>query len=183
MKKFKNTIRHLQELEAKSNENYDRALLTLSAGSIALSVTFIKNISNINTDAISTLQLSWTFLTTTIIGVLCSFVTSQIALRTAVRKLKNIKEGEEVPNIFGFYHCLTILINAISGISFIIGIILFLSFSYSTVGVNQMDKKSEVTNKRPTVEEVVEVTVNKLKEKGFIVSEEIEDDDEQPKNK
>ena len=71
----------LQGLSIKSQEQYDKTLLTLSTGALGLSFAFIKDIVNISSATnINYLTGSWICLTLSILCILISFLSAKIKL-------------------------------------------------------------------------------------------------------
>jgi len=76
----------LQELSIKSQDQYDKTLLTISTGALGLSFAFIKDIVNISSATnINFLTGSWICLTLSILCILISFLSAKYALKIAVQ--------------------------------------------------------------------------------------------------
>ena len=78
MREYRNILIHSEQ---KSIESYDKSLLTLSGGALAISLVFIeKIIGNTEMDVPTILFLAWTCWVITIIGTLASFYFSHLAM-------------------------------------------------------------------------------------------------------
>lgn len=168
-KDLKNYRNKLQELEIKSSSSYDKAILTLSGGAIAISLTFVKSFTNIISTCL--LSTSWILWSISIVCMLSSFVTSQFSIRKAINHIDDEK-GEE--KIFNILHYVTLSLNIISGISFIIGTFLFLTFSIQTITEIKMPKeKTPITFDKETLDkissQVAEKVISELEKKGQIL--------------
>ena len=127
---------NLLEASLSNSNNYDKAILTLSSAALGLSLTFIKDIVPFK-DIINywTLVLSWVFFLISIVVTIISFILSQWAIK---RQLKYAEEyylnGKE--NFFNKKNIckdLTTIFNHISGIIFILALILTIFFVTSNI--------------------------------------------------
>jgi magnesium-transporting ATPase (P-type) len=72
----------LVEMEQKSADQHDKAILTIASGGLALSITFLKDIApNPLSETWKYLGVSWACFVLGILAVLLSFLTSQSACR------------------------------------------------------------------------------------------------------
>jgi len=120
----------LQELSIKSQDQYDKTLLTLSTGALGLSFAFIKDIVNISSATnINFLTGSWICLTLSILCILISFLSAKYALDKAI----------EAEDSGAFYESkldrLTSILNLMSAVFFIIGLIFLTVFIKLNLGV------------------------------------------------
>lgn len=118
--------------EQKSQESYDKTVLTLSGGALGLSFTFIKEI--IGTGEIMWpifLQLSWAAWIISLTCILMSYYFSFFALRMAI---KQVDENLLFKPIGGWYSAATSILNALGGICFLVGIGLMGIFIYNNLG-------------------------------------------------
>ena len=128
-------IEDTNKREMSNAETYDRALLTLSSVLLGLSLTYTQNVVPLHTACnLWLLITSWGLFATTIIVVMVSFIYGQHSfkrLKTGARLF--FLEGDSSSNDLSEQISNTIRnINTLSGISFIIAIILFTTF----VGLN-----------------------------------------------
>jgi len=72
----------LIEIEQKSADQHDKAILTISMGGLAVSVTFLKDIApHPLPGTLWSIGVSWFFFVASMLTILASFLTSQIACR------------------------------------------------------------------------------------------------------
>ncbi|MCP4975082.1 MAG: hypothetical protein GY931_02890 [Maribacter sp.] len=124
----------LQEAEQKIGEGYDKTLIALSGGALAISVTFIKEIvgsSKIIEKAF--LGLAWGSWALSLTSLLFAFYFGSLAYRYAIKALDQDRLDNTNPG--GLFSTLTRWLNAIGGISFLVGVAAFLYFSYKNTGV------------------------------------------------
>lgn len=128
---------NLTELEQKSQESYDKAVLALSGGALGLSFTFTKDIIDLTTATGTTwLLVAWFLWGLSSTAVLFSYYFSQLALREAVKQVDLILVSyQENPNHqitqddLGRPHDgITSFLNAFGGILFLLGLMSIVSF-------------------------------------------------------
>ena len=149
-------IDKLDEYKARSIEAFDRNLLALSAGSILLSVTFVKVfIKKIPADHDLTLILSWLFFLTTILLVLVSYL---FGIRSFDNEFDNIKAKNKSNEIKGGnsgeekqergkkrnYNKVIRNLRFGSGATFFVGLVLLVSFSISNLRGDHMSENDRV---------------------------------------
>ena len=156
----------------QSNENssaqFDKAILTLAAGAIALSITFIDKIAP--TPQKSTLifiAISWLSFIISLLSTLISFLTSQKACYKQIQIIEHEfdlnnshaenSKDKKTHNIFSVW---TDRLNVISITSFIIGVVFLAIFSISNIIVrsNNMSANKHVcsTKKKNQEKELIE---------------------------
>lgn len=122
----------LQDLEVKSLESYDKSVMTLSGGGLAISFAFLNDI--IGDGAIicnSLLLISWTAWSLSILSVIFSFLCSHYALNKAI---VSIDKNENTKRLGGGFDLLTRILNFSSGILFFIGTICMVIFATKNIG-------------------------------------------------
>lgn len=128
-----NSYRNLLiELEQKSYEDYDKALLTMSGGALVISIAFVKSI--VGDDPVQCRILligAWISWTLTVLAVLCSFVMSQRALRKAREQFDT---GKNKTKPGGIADKITGILNIVGGIFFLSGVILMVIFASFNFG-------------------------------------------------
>jgi hypothetical protein len=118
----------LVSADQKSSQAYDKAVMTLSGGALGLSLTFVKEIApNPLTCTKWMLAAAWASLTVSLTSILISMLTSQWALRKAIRQVDAGLEPDT--KIGGFFSRLTIALNILSGLMFVAGVALLAWFS------------------------------------------------------
>lgn len=111
--------RLLIEAEQKGAQQFDKAILALAGGALAISITFIKNIApHPIIETIYLLERAWIAFILSLLSTLCSFLTSQ----SACRRQRDIIELEESHNEKNKYATCTKWLNIFSIIFFILGI-------------------------------------------------------------
>ena len=124
--------RLLIEAEQKGAQQFDKAILTLAGGALAISITFIKNIAPYpKVETIYLLKGAWFAFILSLLSTLCSFLTSQ----SACRKQRDIIESEESHNEKNKYASCTKWLNIISIISFIFGIFFLSIFCIENIPI------------------------------------------------
>ena len=109
----------LTRTELSASQDYDKAILTLSSGTLALSATFVRDIAPEPVAcSLALLVGSWLAFVVAIIAVIVSYLTSQTAIR---REAQNLNASRITNATKG--------LNYISGIGFIAGIVLFAVFA------------------------------------------------------
>ena len=120
----------LQGLSIKSQEQYDKTLLTLSTGALGLSFAFIIDIVNISSATnINYLTGSWICLTLSILCILISFLSAKHALDKAI-------EAEDSGEVYeSSIDRLTSILNWMSAAFFVNGLIFLTVFIKLNLGV------------------------------------------------
>jgi len=122
----------LINLEQKSQEDYDKAILTLSGGALGVTFAFIKNIvgeSSIQHSCL--LYLAWIAWTVSLSTTLISFYCSRKALRNTTIQLDKGEIYSGTPG--SCFDKITSFLNFSSGLLFIVGVILaviFVAFNF-----------------------------------------------------
>jgi len=124
-----------------SIEQFDKLIITLSSGSLALSIGFVKDIVNITSETNTfILKSSWYSLALSLISVLISQITSYKSHKIEtdisedeIYQYENFQKYDSAKQkvkkwLVSFYNRLTISFNVISFLTLIIGIVLFIIF-------------------------------------------------------
>lgn len=129
----------LVDIEKDSSRLLDRAILTLASGAFGLSLALAKFISpNNNFLAINKLLISWIFFCLSILSTLVSFLTSQIACKRQREILEKVFleddnfDDEEIANSNIYAH-FTKWLNGISILTFILGVIFLIFFTFVNI--------------------------------------------------
>jgi hypothetical protein len=123
--------KHLVQARQKAQEDFDKTVLSLSAGALGISFAFVKDI--IGPGPVVTpfwLMTSWACWAGSSLSILISFYMSHIALD---RSIQRIDKGEFIYRPGGFAAILTSILNAVGGISFVLGIGAISLFVYSNL--------------------------------------------------
>jgi len=124
---MKNYRQHLVLAEQKSQEAYDKTILSLSGGALGISFAFVNEFVDTN-NVINPCALKWAWIlwVASMLFVLISFFTSQLALRKTIAQvdsgtIDNSKLG-------GIFDIITLIANILAGSALIYGMFLMISF-------------------------------------------------------
>jgi len=110
-----------------SQNTLDKYLISLSSGSLGLSIVFVNNIIKGNPIYCkSFLTISWVLFSITILLVLISFLSSIYSFSKAISQTDSNKIQNEEPG--GTWNLITKILNIIGVIFFLFGLILLLIF-------------------------------------------------------
>lgn len=138
----------LTNIEQKSQEDYDKAILTLSGGALGITFAFVKNIvGNSPVQHSWLLYSAWVIWTVSLLTTLLSFYISRKALRKAIDQLDKKKIYTESPG--GYYDKTTSVLNSSSGLLFIAGVILAIIFVTFNFG-DSHDKSTKKSTQAST---------------------------------
>jgi hypothetical protein len=123
--------RSLVDAEREVSERFDRWVITLSAGALGLSITFIKQIApKPKAATVWYLGLSWIAFGIALLLMLLSLIMSQSALRKQreildadYRELENARDAKNIPAVYTNY------LNWASVVFFIVGVVLLGTFT------------------------------------------------------
>ena len=125
---YRGTLLKIQE---EMQSEFDKTVLALSGGAIALSITLIKELMSPTAAQNSVLlMLSWFFWALSITFVLCSYFTSAHAMESTITELD--RDGSVSSSPGGLYNMWTRCLNLAAGIGFIAGLVSFLFFVATT---------------------------------------------------
>jgi hypothetical protein len=118
---------HLVAAEQKAQEDFDKTVVSLSGGALAISFAFIKDmIGSGPLDKALFLLVSWMLWGGSITAVLLSYFCSHLALRRAIIQVDKNKIYNERPG--GFYDIITAILNFGGGLLFLLGVISIVYF-------------------------------------------------------
>jgi hypothetical protein len=120
---------YLVNTEQKSQENFDKTVLSLSGGALGISFAFVKDI--VGTNPLSHqgyLLFSWIVWGISVTCVLASFYFSNQAIRKAINQVDNGNIYKQTPG--GSLSKITALLNMTGGLLFLTGVILMVIFVY-----------------------------------------------------
>lgn len=131
----------LTNLEIKSQEKYDKAVLALSGGAFAISFAFVGNFIKTSPPSHAyLLALSWGCFLISLVCVLFSFYESQRALRTAITQLDSGKRE----NLGESYDQATARLNFSSGLFFVLGAIAIICFASFNLPIEENSSQKAV---------------------------------------
>ena len=118
---------YLIESKQSSQNTLDKYLISLSSGSLGLSIIFINNIIKDNPIYCKGfLIISWILFSITILFVLISFLSSIHSFSKAISQTDSEKIHKETPG--GTWNVFTKILNVINILFFILGLIFLLTF-------------------------------------------------------
>jgi len=124
----------LIDADRESARSFDKAMITLPAGALALTITFIKEISPFPTNT-WLLYIVWGSFILSLLSILISFLTSQSAIKTDIEKLddelRDIADElrDNTNDKKNYADCWTNLLNMFSIGSFIVGVSFLVVFA------------------------------------------------------
>ncbi len=118
---------NLIQAEQKSQDSYDKSIISLSGGALGISLIFYKDVIGSNAPIYHELLIwSWGIWAASIATVVVSYFLSRLSLRKAIEQTdKNDFSG----GVGGWAAKWTSFANALSGVLFVSGIGLFITFS------------------------------------------------------
>lgn len=134
--------------EQKSQEDFDKTVLSLSGGALGISFVFLKDVIGPKEIMLSGFLLAawlgWAFST---FSVLASYYLSHLALRRAISQVDEGTIYKQTPG--GMYRCLTAILNATGAVLFLVGvccITVFAGANLSTKGGTNDRTKTTVSS-------------------------------------
>lgn len=116
----------------KESAAYDQAVMTLSGGALGISITFIHDIAPApKAGTIWLLGIAWCLLALSIAAILISKLTSQWALRRAIRQVDEGTIGRQRPG--ARFSAWTASLNVAAGTAFLLGVIFLASFTVTNM--------------------------------------------------
>ncbi|MEJ6327462.1 hypothetical protein Q2B95_02250 [Stenotrophomonas maltophilia] len=115
--------------EQKAQDDFDKAVLSLSGGALGISFVFVKDI--VGPDAIVEpvlLLLSWVGWGLSSLAILSSYFFSHLALRRAIRQCDDGSIYSNTPG--GIFARITGNLNALGAVLFVVGVCFMASFIY-----------------------------------------------------
>ncbi|MBK8401432.1 MAG: hypothetical protein IPL29_10390 [Propionivibrio sp.] len=133
--------------EQKSQDDFDKTVLTLSGGALGISFAFLKDIVGPQTIVLSgfllAAWLAWAFST---FSVLTSYYLSHLALRRAISQVDDGTIFKKPPG--GVFACLTAILNGTGAVLFLVGVCCITVFTVAnlpTKGATNDRKETTVT--------------------------------------
>ena len=125
------TRQDLLNRQLSNSERFDNAILTLSTGSLGVSLAFIKDIVPLNSAiGIKCLRYSWWLFGAAVIFTMLSFVVSQLGIKKQLVYAEEyyLNEKKEYLNKRNMFAVFTEYFNYLAGIFFIFGILTTIYF-------------------------------------------------------
>jgi len=130
--------------EQKAQEDFDKAVLSLSGGALGISFIFVKDI--VGPGAIHHpvwvlfAWLSWAFSS---FAILASFFASHLALRRAIKQCDDGSIYKQTPG--GIFSSITRNLNALGASLFVVGVCFMAAFIYSNLSVRDASNVKQET--------------------------------------
>jgi hypothetical protein len=131
--RLKEYRQHLVLAEQQAQHDYDKTVVYLSGGALGISFAFIDKV--IATKPMASPMLlfaAWLCWGASISSALASYHTSCLALRRAIAQVDSGRIGSERPG--GPSAIVTLILNAVSGSLFLVGLIFMIIFAASNMG-------------------------------------------------
>lgn len=132
--------KHLVTAEQKSQEDFDKTVLSLSGGALGISFVFLKDVIGPNPVSEPTLLFyAWAAWGGSTFCVLASYYLSHLALRNTIKQIDQDRLHKEKPGTF--FSTATAFLNALGAILFLIGvcnITLFANANLKTKGATNV---------------------------------------------
>lgn len=122
---------HMLTLLQSNSENYDKSILSLSSGFLALSLSFIKDIVPLSeSNCIIILKISWFLFVISIIFTISSFIFSKYGAKKAIAYSEKyyFEDIDEYRTKKNWPSIINTWLNNISGIIFICAVIMTVIF-------------------------------------------------------
>ncbi len=117
--------------EQKSQDDYDKTIVSLSGGALGISLVFIKDIvGSTEPVLVWAVVTAWALWATSITSVVVSYFLSRIALRKTILQAD---KGDFSEGVGGCAAIATQFFNAISGVLFIVGIVFLIIFTANNI--------------------------------------------------
>jgi len=119
--------------EQKSQDDYDKTIVSLSGGALGISMVFLSDIVGETAPiAIWSVVTAWGFWAVSLTSVVTSYFFSRIALSKAIQQTDSRELSTKVG---GWASIATKHLNSVSGVSFILGVVMLIYFVTKNIGV------------------------------------------------
>lgn len=111
----------LVETEHQASRDFDKAITTLSAGALGISIAFVRDlVPEPVLHSVKWLGSSWVLLSLSLLAILISLLISQFALRRAIGQVDKGTIRTELPG--GLLATLTVILNILAALALIAGV-------------------------------------------------------------
>jgi len=132
---------YLIQTVQKLNENYDKLIITLSGGALALSLVFLKDVIKENQIQEPILLIAaWGFFIASLASILGTLLFGIAANKKAIKQVDANTIYNEEPG--GFFSKVTTILHYASTAFLIIGLIFIAAFAYVNMEVNDGKRKN-----------------------------------------
>jgi hypothetical protein len=111
----------LLELEAQSQDSFDKTLVSLSGGALGVSFAFVDKFLHAKpARSVVALEAAWSFWVLSLALVLSSHFISTLAMRRSVQQIDRREPLQD--RMGGRYHSVLLFLNPASGVAFLAGL-------------------------------------------------------------
>jgi len=137
--------------EQKSQEDFDKTVLSLSGGALGISFVFLKDVVGARPIVHPSLLLcAWITWGISAVCVLASFYLSHLALRTAIQQVDDgTIHQQATPG--GKWATFTAWLNALGGILFLVGVVFITFFVGNNIGASNDGQAKNSTAAQTTI--------------------------------
>lgn len=143
---YRDERKALVEGEQASADQFDKTILTLSGGALAISLVFLEKIApKPKQETLLYLYLAWGALVCSLCAILSSFLTSQHAYRRQRKVLENALFAElgQQPDTTNCWASLTRILNWLSILVFVFGVGMLVCFSIQNLKAKPSDNEAK----------------------------------------
>ncbi len=147
LKKYRN---HLIKADQKSQEDFDKTLLTVATSSLGVSLVFIREfVGDGPVASTAYILVGWSLLASSVGCVIFGFYLSRFALRKAIRQIDSGAIYSEKPG--GRIAIVVEVLNGISGLLLLLGIAAVIYFAFDNLRVLGPSQNKEIVmaNEKP----------------------------------
>ena len=136
---YRNQLIHAEQ---KSQNDYDKSIISLSGGALGISLLFYRDVVGERIPVcIEFLIFSWGLWAASIVAVVLSYFFSRKAIRKAIIQTD---EGDYSEGVGGWAATWTSYTNILSGICFVLAIVSFLNFSFQNIQGYVMNDRHDI---------------------------------------
>ncbi|MDP9327893.1 MAG: hypothetical protein M3P10_06780 [Actinomycetota bacterium] len=119
----------LRQADHEAHRDFDKAIMTLAAGALGLSIAFVHNVAP-KPEHTGWLAAAWVGFSTSLLFILASFLTSQAALRIEMKVLSGERDDPKPGGRFGTG---TFFLNLLSAAALLVGVVTLVVFALHNV--------------------------------------------------
>lgn len=136
---------HLVKADQKSQEDFDKTLITVATGSLGVSLVFMRDfVGEGPAESPLIIFVGWGLLAASVGCVLFGFYLSRFALRKAIRQIDSQSIYSEKPG--GKTALVVEILNAASGVLLLLGFIAVICFAFKNLHTVSIDKEKNMAN-------------------------------------
>ncbi len=120
----------LRQADHTASRDFDRALMTLAAGALAVSIAFIHDVAP-KPVHVAWLGMAWGLFALSLVAILVGFLTSQLSLQREMRLVLGTEDEEKGGKWYGTF---TVACNGASAAAFVLGVGALVVFALYNLG-------------------------------------------------